>query len=245
MHPKETKTGGDRESFPETAWLTALSSTDPRRRRVLLERLCTLYWRPVYKFIRASWGKSVENAKDLTQDFFAEVIDRDMISRYEPSQGRFRHFLKGALRNFLAEAQRDAERQKRGGGSVTIPLDVETIETGTFAKDLRELTPEQIYDSEWAEGLMSACLVQLRKKLVEEGKEVQYQVFEAHNLAGANPSYEDIARSMGLPLHDVRNYISRTRARLRDLIVERVSEYVASAKEIDDELQQLAQFLNR
>jgi RNA polymerase sigma-70 factor (ECF subfamily) len=245
MHPKETQTGGNRESFPETAWLSALSSTDPRRRRLMLERLCTLYWRPVYKFIRAAWGKSVESAKDLTQDFFAEIIDRDLVSRYDSSQGRFRNFLKGALRNFLAEAQRDAERQKRGGGSLTIPLNVETIETGTFAQDLQRLSPEQIYDHEWAEGLMADCLARLRKNLVEEGKGIQYRVFEAHNLSGATPSYEELAASMSLPLHDVRNYISRTRARLRDLVVERVSEYVTSAKEIEDELQQLAQYLNR
>lgn len=237
MHPKETQTGGNRESFPETAWLTALSSTDPAQRRVLMERLCQLYWRPVYKFIRASWGKSVENAKDLTQDFFAKIIDSDILARYDSSQGRFRHFLKGAIRNFLAEAHRDAERQKRGGGSVTIPLEVDSIEID------QSLSPEENYDIEWAEGLMAACLAKLKKNLIDEGKELQFQAFEAYNQA--NATYEDIAKSLNVPLHDVRNYITRVRARLRDLVVERVSEYVASSKEIEDELQQLAKFLNR
>jgi len=237
MHPKETQTGGNRESFPETAWLTALSSKDPRRRRVLMERLCTLYWRPVYKFIRASWGKSVENAKDLTQEFFAKIIDSDIISRYDSSQGRFRHFLKGALRNFLAEAHRDAERQKRGGGAVTIPLDVDAMEIDP------NLTPEELYDLEWAEGLMAASLSKLKKNLIDEGKELQFRAFEAYN--AAETSYEQIAQSLNIPMHDVRNYIARVRARLRDLVVERVSEYVASPKEIEDELQQLAKYLNR
>lgn len=243
MHPKETQTGGNRESFPETAWLTALSASDPKKRRELLERLCTLYWRPVYKFIRASWGKSVESAKDLTQEFFARIIDSDLIARYDASQGRFRHFLKGALRNFLAETHRDAERQKRGGGTVTIPLEVDTLETQAFAKDLRHLTPEQIYDAEWAEGLMADCLARLKRGLIEEKKEIQFRAFEAYS--SKDESYEDVARSLDLPLHDVRNYIARVRARLRELIVERVSEYVVSAKEIEDELQQLARYLNR
>jgi RNA polymerase sigma-70 factor (ECF subfamily) len=237
MHPKETQTGGNRESFPETAWLTALSSSDPRQRRVLLERLCTLYWRPVYKFIRASWGKSVENAKDLTQEFFAKIIDSDMISRYDSSQGRFRHFLKGALRNFLAEAHRDAERQKRGGGTITIPLEADAIEIDASR------SPEELYDLEWAEGLMAACLAKLKKNLIDEGKEVQFKAFEMYNRDSV--TYEDIAKTLGVPLHDVRNYIARVRARLRDLVVERVSEYVASSKEIEDELQQLATLLNR
>jgi RNA polymerase sigma-70 factor (ECF subfamily) len=246
MHPKETKIGGNRESFPETAWLTVLSTKDPKSRRALLEQLCTLYWKPVYKFIRASWGKNIESAKDLTQEFFAKIIDSELISNYEPSQGRFRYFLKGALRNFLAVAHRDAERLKRGGGAVTIPLDVQTIENGTFSQEIQRFTPEQIYDREWAQGLMVESLAELKRRLLEEGKELQFRAFEAYNLApDAPPTYEEIARQLNAPLHDVRNYISRSRARLRELVVERVSQYVASSKEVEDELRQLAEYLNR
>ncbi len=247
MGPLDTKIGGTRESFPETAWLTVLSSPDPAspQRRALLERLCTLYWRPVYKFVRASWGKSVENAKDLTQEFFARVIDSDLIVRYRPAQGRFRDFLKGALRNFLAEVHRDGERLKRGGGTATIPLDVDDVETGAFAHDLGRYTPEQIYDREWAEGLMGECVRRLRQLLLAEGKERQYRVFETYDLAGPPaPSYEELARELDVPVHDIRNYLSRARAKLRELIVERISEYVSSKGEIEDELQHLAEHLN-
>lgn len=250
MRAGDTKIGGTRESFPETAWLTALSSPDPRdpRRRAMVERLCALYWRPVYKFIRASWGKSIENAKDLTQEFFATVIDSDLIVRYQPSKGRFRDFLKGALRNFLAEAHRRGERQKRGGGSVTIPLDVDGIETHAFAQDLQQSTPEQIYDREWAEGLMADCVARLKELLRAEGKTKQWRVFETYDLAAADetpPTYEELAARLDVPVHDIRNCLSRTRARLRELIVERISEYVASRDEIEEELQQLAEYLNR
>lgn len=242
--------GGTRESFPETAWLTVLSAPDVRdpRRRAMVERLCSLYWRPVYKFIRATWGKSVENAKDLTQEFFATVLDSDLIVRYQPSKGRFRDFLKGALRNFLAEVHRRGERHKRGGGTVTIALDIDAVETSSFAQDLQQSTPEQIYDREWAEGLMAGCVERLKEQLRSEGREKQLRVFEAYDLApagGAPPSYEELARRLELSVHDIRNYLSRTRARLRELIVERISEYVASREEIEEELQQLAQYLNR
>jgi RNA polymerase sigma factor (sigma-70 family) len=250
MRPGETKIGGSRESFPETAWFTVLSSPDPRdpRRRALVERLCSLYWRPVYKFVRAAWGKSVENAKDLTQEFFAAVIDSDLIARYQPAKGRFRDFLKGALRNFLAEAHRHGERQKRGGGSVTIPLDIDGVETGAFARDLQGDTPEQIYDREWAEGLMADCVKRLKEQLRSEGKTKQLRVFETYDLASADeapPTYEELAGRLAVPVHDIRNYLSRTRGRLRELIVERISEYVASSDEIEEELQQLAEHLNR
>lgn len=250
MGTPETTLGGGAESFPETVWSAILSCPDARspERRARLERLCTLYWRPVYRFIRAAWGKTIEDAKDLTQDFFARLLESDFISRYQPSQGRFRNFLKGALRNFLAEAHRDASRQKRGGGQAVVPLDIDDVEAGVLAPELGRYTPEQLYDREWADGLMADGLAQLKAQLVSEGKENYLKAFEAYDLCPpeqARPTYADLARSLGLSEHDVRNYLSFARARLRELIVRRISEYVVSPADVEEELRELSGLFGR
>src|SRR5262245_42976956 len=105
----ETRMGGSQEAFPETVWSSILSCKDPAsaRRQAGINHLFSLYWRPVYKFVRAAGGRSIEDAKDLAQEFFCHILEGDLLGRYEPDQGRFRNFLKGALRNFLLEARRD------------------------------------------------------------------------------------------------------------------------------------------
>src|SRR5690349_13450428 len=104
MVEAETGMGGAREAFPETAWSSILSrKPGDEARRERMERLVRGYWRPVYKYIRAGWSKSVEDAKDLTQEFFARIVSGDLVLAYEPGRGRFRQYLKGALQHFLTK----------------------------------------------------------------------------------------------------------------------------------------------
>src|SRR5262245_62019584 len=108
MGGQETSIGGRDGVFPETVWATVLSSPDPASpaRQAALNQLFRRYWRPVYAFVRAFWGKSVDDAKDLSQEFFTHLLEWDFVAQYRPDAGRFRHFLKGALRNFLSERHR-------------------------------------------------------------------------------------------------------------------------------------------
>ena len=118
----ETKMGGSGHAFPQTNWSSILSIPDPAspERRERLNRLLQQYWRPVYKFVRASWGKSNEDSKDLAQAFFMHVLETDLVSRYDKEKGRFRHFLKGSLRNFLNKEYRSAKAIKRGGDRMSL-----------------------------------------------------------------------------------------------------------------------------
>src|SRR5262245_4793289 len=144
----ETQIGGARESFPDTPWSTIILDADPAspRRRERLADLVSRYWRPVYKLVRTSWGETVEDSKDLTQEFFSRLMDGDPLGSYDKRQGRFRHFLKGALKHFLANAARDAKALKRGGGREVLPLDVAAVETEAFSQERKTMTPEQIFD---------------------------------------------------------------------------------------------------
>ena len=101
MARHDTTMGGSRACFPDTAWSVIAGTEDVGERRARLDRLCACYWRPVYRFVRASWSHSVEDAKDLTQAFFCRILSSDVLARFEPGQSRFRHYLKGVLRKFL------------------------------------------------------------------------------------------------------------------------------------------------
>jgi RNA polymerase sigma-70 factor (ECF subfamily) len=234
--------------FPETLWSSILSARDSRspERRERLQKLCTQYWKPVYLFIRRSWRCGPEDAKDLTQEFFAHVLEADLVGRYDPSIGRFRNFLKASLRLFLGETYRTSKRLKRGGDKTIVTLDMEGVDD--LLKNSDQITPEEAYDRGWAEGLLSDCVRSLADSLAAEGKEIYFRVYQTYELVEEGqerPTYPEIARSLGLELHDVRNYLVAARARLRELLVARVREYVANREELVKELAELQDLFKR
>lgn len=244
MGVPETQMGGSREAFPDTAWSSILSCPDPNseERRERLNRLCAQYWKPVYRFIRAAWRRSIEDAKDLAQAFFCRVIESDLVSKYQAHRGRFRHFLKASLQSFLAEAYRESHRQKRGGGRVIVSLDVEEMEAGDVLPDGGQASPEEQFDRQWASDVMAESLRELRRRLQEEGKEALFRVFEAHDLTsrdGLPASYESVARDLGMSVSDVRNHLHIVRSRLKEVVAERISDYVASREEMMEEMREL------
>lgn len=243
MPELDTQMGGDRQAFPETTWSLILSSVDPSSpdRAENLNRLCSRYWKPVYKFIRAAWGRSVEDAKDLTQAFFCRILEDDLVSRFQPEKGRFRSYLKGALRNFLAEAQRDGRALKRGGGREGIPIDLVEVETQSFQADLGRYSPEEHFDRQWTREVMAQAIARLREVLRAEGKEDYYRVYQSYDLTATEGerTYEEVAQELAMPVHDVKNHLTHARSRLRDLIRERVADYVASSEELRIEMNEL------
>lgn len=237
----ETRIGGSQEAFPETAWSSILARPDAAspERRAKLEQLCSRYWRPVYKYLRAARRHSIEDAKDLAQAYFCFVLESDLVSKYEPDRGRFRAFLKAALNTFLAGVHRDSSRLKRGGDRSPVSLDAEALETESFLADLRQRTPEEIFDRQWAEDVMAQAIVELRRQLLAEGKEPYFKVYEACDLAPAEadrPSYDQVARSLGLSVNDVRNFLHAARARLKEVLRAAVADYVASPDDLAREL---------
>jgi len=239
----ETTLGGSRENFPETVWSSVLAEPDPSRPdgQAARERFFSLYWRPVYKFIRTAGRASIEDAKDLTQEFFSYFLEGGLLAKYRQEKGRFRSFLKGVLRRFLSEARRDGAAQKRGGGRVIVSLDVSELEGACSPSEKGEPTPEELFDRQWARDVLVESLADLRRRLTGEGKAECLRVYETYELSSSPepPSYAALGRDLGLTEHQVKNHLDSARERLEQIVRERLARGVSSPRELADEMNEL------
>jgi RNA polymerase sigma-70 factor (ECF subfamily) len=236
----ETTLGGSRENFPETVWSSVLAEPDSGG-QAARERFFSLYWRPVYRFIRTAGRASIEDAKDLTQEFFSYFLEGGLLAKYREEKGRFRSFLKGVLRRFLSESRRDGAAQKRGGGRTIVSLDVTALEAERIRSDKGEPTPEEIFDRQWARDVLTESLADLRRRLTDEGKGDCLRVYEAYELSPAQEeqSYAALGRGMGLTEHQVKNHLDTARERLEQIVRERLARGVSSPRELADEMNEL------
>src|SRR6185436_6202421 len=245
MRELETTLGGDRESFPETVWSSLLGTEGPLTpaREAALAQLVTLYWPPVYKYVRTAGGATIEDAKDLTQDFFGYLLEGGVLSKYDREKGRFRTFLKAVLSNFLSTHRRDASRLKRGGGRPIASLDVEEIETAAFVAERQRYTPDQVFDRQWTQEILSESLAELRRQLTAENRAVASQIYESyHGIApsdGTPITYASIGRAAGLSEQQVKDHLAYARGRLEKIIRERLARRVTSDRELSEEINDL------
>lgn len=215
---------------------------DTEARRQALTRLIQLYWKPVYIVIRRSWGKSNEAAKDLTQEFFSEVVmEGPLIERYAPEQGSFHSYLKAAVTNFMRDAVKTEGRQKRGGNAKILSLDFNPEDDVAIPDN--SLSPEQVFDLAWKHVVFSKALSVVEQKLTSEGKAAYVEVFKRYELlpAGPQPSYKDVGQAMGLSETTVQNYLTRVREELRRAVIEVVADTVENRKDLSDEIRWLFQ----
>ncbi|MBI2900995.1 MAG: sigma-70 family RNA polymerase sigma factor [Planctomycetes bacterium] len=177
MDAGETELGGTARSFPSTVWSQILSAADPTdaRAREHLGRLLQIYWKPVYAYVRLAWHKTVEDAKDLTQSFFALLLEKGHLGRVRPERGSFRGYLKTALKHFLINAEEAAA--VRRGRRPLISLDAPESELERLGLGAAGDTPERAYDREWFRALFEASLDELRSRLDREGKALYFEVF--------------------------------------------------------------------
>jgi len=236
---------GDGGGFPATrrSAVAAARSTDPVERRRAFERIATVYWKPVYKYIRARWGKAGEDAQELTQEFFTRVIEKDFLAGYDPARARLRTFLRACVDAMIANAERDARRQKRGGGRPILSLDFELAEgelsrTGIPSPD----SPEDFFEKEWVRSLFSLAVQRLREECAEKDKEVHFRLFQRYDLDesdGDRPTYADLAREHGLAATDVTNFLAFARREFRRITLETLREMTASENEFRREARAL------
>lgn len=241
----KTSMGGSMSAFPKTRWTAIRQAGDPDApdRRVALNDLCRLYWKPVYAHVRGRRGMSNDDAKDLTQDFFAEMVDGTLLSRFTPDRGTFRSYLRGALNLFLLERHRDSSAQKRGGGRKFVPIEAEQNEHVLASLTPEEgERPEEAFDRQWANALLGHAVADLRAELDTRGRRTWFAVFERYELdppESGPPTYTSIARDFNLKETDVSNYLVYCKRRLRELIVDRIREYVSNEEEVAEELASL------
>jgi RNA polymerase sigma-70 factor (ECF subfamily) len=215
--------------FPVTHWsrLVGLRTEAEADRTEALSWFAHHYWRPVYHYIRALRRGSADESEDLTQQFFADLIEHDRLSALSPDRGSVRGFLKVALRNFVANQRRaESARQRR------FPIDEAHAE---IAED-PSLGPDEAFDRAWVKQILTEAVSHLRRQLEAEGRARQYEVFDAYCLHQDDVTYEEVAGRLGMKAEDARNRVRDSRRRLVDILREMVREYLGPGEDVDREI---------
>jgi RNA polymerase sigma factor (sigma-70 family) len=215
----------------------ARTSDSPEHERAL-ERLVNLYWKPVYCLIRHSWRKSNEEAKDLTQDFFTQMVLEGSLVDDFAGRSSFRAFLKKSVNNFMKNAAQAEKCQKRGGDARRISLSMADFDMGELLPDAQSLTPEQVFDKAWKRVVLAQAMDLLEQRLRADGKEVYFRVFERYDL-NSDASYKEVGDAFGLDADTVKNYLTRARQEFRQALMDVVADYVGNDKDLSLEIAEL------
>jgi RNA polymerase sigma-70 factor (ECF subfamily) len=234
--------------FATTHWsLVGAAMSDEAsqtRAREALEALCRAYWYPLYAFVR-SRGYSTVDAQDLTQAFFTRIIETGGLASADRKRGRFRSYLLGAMKHFLANEWHRAQTQKRGGQVKFIEwdaLDPEARYTG--ASELSD-NPDHLFDREWAMETVDGALQTLRDEMVKAGKSDQFDELKGNLTGQDESSREEIASRLGMSEGAVKVAIHRLRQRYRTLLRAAVAETVSNEAGLDDEMRYLVAVLRK
>jgi len=228
--------------FGETHWsviLSALNQQRPAEATDAREKLCRVYWPPLYAYVRRL-GESPHDAQDLIQEFFARFLDKDYLAAADQAKGRFRSFMLAALKHFLSN-ERDKQRaQKRGGGCVFVPIDFHGADTHAGFEPSQNLTPDIIFQRRWAEALLEQSLTRLRNEYVAAGKEALFgQLKETLTEGRSTIAYAALAEKLRMSEASVKMAAHRLRQRYREAIRAEIAATVADPSEIEDELREV------
>jgi RNA polymerase sigma factor (sigma-70 family) len=236
-------------SFHTTRWSVVRAAGAPRSdgvdgaaRRAALGELCAAYWPPVYAFVRRT-GATPVLAEDLTQSFFARLLERDDLATADPARGRFRGFLVGALRHFLANERERQRALKRGGGAPGFTLDaaaVRALESGAALEPASlDATPERAFERAWAEAVLARARARLEAELEHAGKGAQWRALEPWlAVTDERGHVAEVARGLGSSENAVRVALHRLRRRFGELVRDEVRDTVGPG-EVEDEVREL------
>ena len=218
--------------------LLAARSEDPTERTRAFGTIVAAYWKPVYKYIRIRWNKDNEDAKDLTQEFFARVIEKGFLNSFDPAKARLRTFLRVCVDGFLSNQEKAARRIKRGGDAQVLPLDFdaakEELRRAPLPASASAAVMDDYFQQEWLRHLFSVSLDALREGLAARGKETYFRVFERYDLEeenSARPTYAQLAEEFGVAATDVTNFLAYARREFRRIILEKLRALTASEDE--------------
>ncbi len=228
----------------ETRWTQVIQSKgDSPEAKLALKDLTAAYYAPVYRFIQDRTTHH-ETAQDLTQEFFARVLDRYGFDGADPKRGRFRSFLLGAVKHFLAEHYAHEGRQKRGGGVAHQSLDAPNPNTDSSAPGLQvadddALQPDLAFDRHWALTVLARALTKLEKACEVEGKARQFAILQPWLAGGGEQLQADAAFKLGISEAATRVAIHRLRQRFRKCLRSELSQTLAPGICVDEELRHL------
>jgi RNA polymerase sigma factor (sigma-70 family) len=243
---------GSRQSdlFPPTHWSVVLAAgrgeAEAEAAQVALAELCQTYWAPLYSFVR-SRGYTVHDAQDLTQSFFAYLLEHKIYARVDRQKGKFRSFLLASLKNFLAHAADRARTLKRGGGQDFLPLHEEHIENAEslFQAHSTGSSEDRLFDRSWAEAVLAAGLERLSADYKSESKEKLFNELRIFVAGGADPppTYAELTDRLGIAESTLRSHVTRLRARYLEALRAEVRRTVHTETQVDEELRELIHVL--
>jgi len=230
-----------RGGFPHTRWsLVAVAGSDRSASTQALECLCRDYWPPLYAFLR-SRGCSVEDAKDLTQTLFSNLIEREAFEGLSAERGRFRTFLLRCAKNLLATDWEARNAQKRGGGLKHVSIDTEEGEACFAAlADHSSATPEILFERQWSTRLLRGVMTRLAEVYELEGKAETYRALQPMIAGGEERGrYGELATALGVSEASLRMMVFRMRKRYRTLLHDEIAQTVLDPADVDDEIKHL------
>jgi len=212
-----------------------------------LGELCESYWTPVFRFLRRE-GRSEDEAKDLTQEFVARLLEKGGIEKVDPARGRFRSYLLGALKHFLSDARRDQNRQKRGGDVVIESIDDKgNNDTGAGLQIPDPAGPisDTYFDRQWALAVMERALDVLQSEFKAGKKEEQFEVLKPWLMGDTESlSQSEAATHLGMTTNAVKVAIHRMRSNFRKAVKSEIAQTVSAPEEVEEELRYLIEVLS-
>jgi RNA polymerase sigma factor (sigma-70 family) len=243
--PSQPSTPGpsDAAGFAATRWtmvLAAAGGAPSVQAAEAMAELCRVYWFPLYAYVRRRGYESHE-AEDLTQEFFLRLLAKNYLAGVDRQKGKFRAFLLASLKHFLANEWDRSQSQKRGGGQTVIPLDALSAETRYRLEPAHSLTPERLFERQWALTVLEQVLARLKvESVVLEGEPAVFnklKQFLTGSVAAA--TYGQVAADLGMTEGAVKVAVHRLRRRYRQLLREEIAQTLASPEEVDDEIRYL------
>ena len=233
------------ERFPATRWTLVLAAGNQGQPGAItaLSSLCQAYWYPIYAYVRRH-GHDFEAARELTQEFFARLLEGRYIDRADPDKGRFRAFLLSSVKFFLSDERDRANALKRGAGVTLLPLEISSAEALYQSEPAHGETPERIYERRWALALLDRVLDRLRDEFVVQGRLDHFNVLKAYLLGQGDVPYAALAQQLGTSEGALKAGIHRLRKRYRDLLRAEIRETVKDDAQVDGELRYLAAALS-
>lgn len=231
----DTNIGGPQRNFPKTnSAILAVRSEDPQLQRRAFDTILQSYWKPVYKYIRIKWRVNNEDAKDLTQGFFANAFEKNHLATYNASKASFQTFLRTCVDGFVANQNKAQQRLKRGGGLSIFSLDFTGAESElVLHPPATNLSPEEYFQREWTRSLFTVAVESLRLSYAQSQHSVRFHIFERYDLDDSPEklSYNSLAEEFGLPVTTVNNHLAAARRDFRKILIEKLRQLTATDEE--------------
>jgi RNA polymerase sigma-70 factor (ECF subfamily) len=227
-------------NFQTTHWSLVLSAREKgsQHSTEALAALCRTYWSPIYSFLRRD-GHAAHAAEDLTQKFFGKLLEPNFLHNANQGRGRFRAYLLGALKHFLANERKAANAKKRGGGKAVLSLDFSSAEAAYQLEPADQRTPQRLFEQRWALLVLDRVLQRLEAENAASGKGEQFSHLAPFLTAGEAPVYREVAAKLQTTEAAVKMAVHRLKRRYRALLREEIGQTVADPTEVDAELYEL------